>query len=339
VTRSPPAPPRAVIFTDVNGPVSATLVQETIRLARRERLLEVAALVVSDRASFQVARPRRQMRVARRLAAWLLDDRVPLSSVREAALDLDAVERRLGIPVLVPDGGDPNDAQFVRSLRLAFEAHVALCFYCLRIFRRPLLEAFEQCVNYHDSLLPRHRGLLATSFSIYAGDGVTGFTFHRMDESIDGGPILVQGAVPVGEDEHLLSIKQRKLAAAVAALPDALRMIAGGAPGRTQVGAGEYHSRRAIASLLHVARPEEIESAELARRLRSFGIVDLTIDGLELPVTRLRPSRPGRRLAFRTGDGAVLEPDRLVGLPVPLYRLMRTVYRPAVAPAPAVDPL
>lgn len=333
MTRSPSAPLRAVIFSDVNGPLSAALTQATIRFAQRTGALEVVGVVVSSRDAFRVSRARRALRAGRRLTAAVLDDALPLSSVAQRTLDLDALERRARIPVLVPERGDPNDPVFVRRLALGLHPDVALSFYCLRLFRRPLLEVFEQAVNYHDSLLPRHRGVLATSFSLYAGDSTTGYSFHRIDESVDGGPILTQGEIPVGASEHILSVKRRKLAAAVVALPQALRRMVEGDPGHRQPRGGEYHSRREAVALLHVERPDELAAAELERRLHAFGSLWLPVDGLPAPVTRLRLSAEGRRHAFRTADGAWLEPDRLNDLPIPLYRVSGLVDRPARRPA------
>ena len=323
VTGSQPAPMRAVIFTDVNGPVSAALVAGTLAFARLTRAIEVVGLVVSDRDAFRLTGSRRALRAGRRIAAAVLDDAVPLSSIAQSTLDLDRVERRSRIPVLVPEGGDPNDPRFVRRLTLGLRPSIALSFYCLRVFRGPLLAAFEQSVNYHDSLLPRHRGLLATSFSIYAGDSTTGYTFHRMDESLDSGPILTQGEIPVSRNEHIASVKQRKLGAAVMALPQALARVVDGDPGHRQPCGGEYHSRREAAALVHVERPEEIASAQLIHRLRAFGTIWLRVGGASVPVTRLRSSVEGRPLAFAAADGTWLEPDRVNGLPVSTYRFFR----------------
>lgn len=52
-------------------------------------------------------------------------------------------------------------------------------------------------INYHNSLLPRHRGRNAPSWAIYSGDQYTGATWHLIDSGIDTGPIIAQQTVVI----------------------------------------------------------------------------------------------------------------------------------------------
>jgi Formyl transferase len=54
----------------------------------------------------------------------------------------------------------------------------------------------------------------ATAWSVYHEKSVTGFTFHGMNERIDDGPILLQGAVPVEPNATVLEMEWRKTAQA-----------------------------------------------------------------------------------------------------------------------------
>lgn len=56
------------------------------------------------------------------------------------------------------------------------------------ILTRPNLKIF----NYHNSLLPAHRGVNAEAWTIYNGDKTTGVTWHKVDQGIDTGDILAQ---------------------------------------------------------------------------------------------------------------------------------------------------
>jgi methionyl-tRNA formyltransferase len=71
------------------------------------------------------------------------------------------------------------------------------------------------CVNTHASLLPRYRGPAPISAAILAGDATTGITLMQMDAGIDTGPILVQRAIPISDDDTTgtLSNKLASLAA------------------------------------------------------------------------------------------------------------------------------
>merc|ERR1719460_2655056 len=55
-----------------------------------------------------------------------------------------------------------------------------------------VLNLCEDCINFHPSLLPRHRGCWSGFWAIFEGDSETGVTCHRMVEAFDEGRILHQ---------------------------------------------------------------------------------------------------------------------------------------------------
>lgn len=316
---------RTLIFTDVNSPASARLIDGTVALARVFRDVEVVGIVTSRPERFRRDRVRSGKRFARGLLVAATNRQAPWHSLFAPAVDLARLQRRHGIRVLVPEARDPNDRHFVERLRGDVRAELALSYDCLTIFRQPLLATFAQAVNYHAGALPHYRGVMATSFSVLAGETHSGFTFHRMAERVDAGPILVEGSVPVagGTGEE---VGRRKLAAAVAALPEVLRKIAANDPGRMPQGTGRCFTARDWSALLHVDDPEAVTAEQLARRIRAFGVVHVRIAGSEYPVTRVRAARAGDRLAFSTADAKVLAPDRLEGLPLALHHLVGRLF-------------
>jgi phosphoribosylglycinamide formyltransferase-1 len=62
-------------------------------------------------------------------------------------------------------------------------------------------------INIHPSLLPSFPGLHAQRQALEHGVKISGCTVHLVDETLDGGPILAQAAVPVlpGDTEETLS--------------------------------------------------------------------------------------------------------------------------------------
>jgi len=54
------------------------------------------------------------------------------------------------------------------------------------------------CLNIHASLLPRWRGAAPIQAAVLAGDAESGVTIMQMDAGLDTGPMLLQGAVPIG---------------------------------------------------------------------------------------------------------------------------------------------
>jgi len=55
-------------------------------------------------------------------------------------------------------------------------------------------------IQYHPSLLPRHRGPSAISWSIACGETQTGLTIFRPTDGLDEGPIILQKSCDIGPD-------------------------------------------------------------------------------------------------------------------------------------------
>jgi len=81
-------------------------------------------------------------------------------------------------------------------------------------------------IEYHPSLLPRHRGRSAMHWAIRMGDTRTGLTVFWVDEGIDTGPILLQREVDIGSDDTVGSLYFDKLyPMGIDALVEAVRMV------------------------------------------------------------------------------------------------------------------
>ncbi len=61
-------------------------------------------------------------------------------------------------------------------------------------------------IQYHPSLLPKHRGPSSINWPIIQGETRTGLTIFWPDEGLDTGPIFLQKEVPIGPDDTLGSI-------------------------------------------------------------------------------------------------------------------------------------
>ena len=98
-----------------------------------------------------------------------------------------------------------------------------------RIVTGALLGRFpQQVVNIHPALLPSFRGTDAQAQAADYGVTITGATVHFVDEDVDHGPIILQGAVPVAPGEDAAAVRRRILAVEHRIYPEALRLIAQG---------------------------------------------------------------------------------------------------------------
>jgi phosphoribosylglycinamide formyltransferase 1 len=132
---------------------------------------------------------------------------------------------------LDPRGHASRDA-YDRAIAEALSAR-GVSLVCLAGFMRlissPLLDAFPQRIlNIHPSLLPAFPGLEAQRQALDYGVQVTGATVHLVTSALDGGPIVLQAAVPVLADDTVDTLSARVLVAEHRIYPEAIRIVLGG---------------------------------------------------------------------------------------------------------------
>jgi len=89
-------------------------------------------------------------------------------------------------------------------------------------------------IQYHPSLLPKHRGPSSINWPIIQGESRTGLTVFWPDEGLDTGPVLLQKPVDIGPDDTLGSLYFDKLfPLGVDAMVEAVDMVRDGTAPRT----------------------------------------------------------------------------------------------------------
>jgi len=139
-----------------------------------------------------------------------------------------------GVPTVTieskPFGKDR--AAFEAVLQSALERH-QVDLICLGGFMRLFTAEFVQrwygrMLNIHPSLLPSFPGLDPQGQALRAGVKISGATVHFVIPETDAGPILMQGAVAVRDDDTQGTLGARILAIEHRIYPEALRLLAGG---------------------------------------------------------------------------------------------------------------
>jgi phosphoribosylglycinamide formyltransferase-1 len=100
----------------------------------------------------------------------------------------------------------------------------------MRLVGQPLLDAFPmRILNIHPSLLPSFPGLEAQRQAVEHGVRISGVTVHLVTRELDGGPIVLQAAVPVLDNDTAESLAARILVEEHRLYPHAIaRVLAGG---------------------------------------------------------------------------------------------------------------
>jgi phosphoribosylglycinamide formyltransferase-1 len=146
-----------------------------------------------------------------------------LEKARQSGVAAVAVESR-------PFGSDR--AAFEAVLQSALDQH-RIDLICLAGFMRLLTAEFVQrwsgrMLNIHPSLLPSFPGLDPQGQALRAGVKISGATVHFVIPETDAGPVVMQGAVAVSDDDTAATLAARILRIEHRIYPDALRLVASG---------------------------------------------------------------------------------------------------------------
>lgn len=158
---------------------------------------------------------------------------VVVISNRSDAGGLDKA-RASGIPTVTieskPFGNDR--AAFETVLQSVLDEH-KIDLICLGGFMRLFTAEFVQrwygrMLNIHPSLLPSFPGLDPHGQALRGGVKISGATVHFVIPDTDAGPILMQGALAVCDDDTRDTLAARILEIEHRIYPDALRLVASG---------------------------------------------------------------------------------------------------------------
>lgn len=141
--------------------------------------------------------------------------------------------RSHGIPAIHLDhrsysGRENYDGAIVETLRSHGVDLVVLAGF-MRIITPVLLEAFPAAVmNIHPALLPAFPGLHAQKQALDYGVKISGCSVHFVDTGTDTGPVILQAAVPVLDDDTEDSLSSRILVEEHRIYSEAIRLFAAG---------------------------------------------------------------------------------------------------------------
>ena len=123
---------------------------------------------------------------------------------------------------------DEFDKRIADDLRARGVVVVCLAGF-MRLVGTPLLDAFPQRIlNVHPSLLPSFPGVDAQRQALEHGVKVSGATVHLVTGELDGGPIVLQAAVPVKHDDTVETLSARILVEEHRLYPEAVRLVLDG---------------------------------------------------------------------------------------------------------------
>lgn len=141
-----------------------------------------------------------------------------LEKARERGVDTIVIERR-------GRTREEHDAEMITELQKRGVELVCLAGY-MRLLSKDFIHAFEnRILNIHPSLLPSFPGLNVQQQAIDHGVKISGCTVHFVNEDLDAGPIILQRAVEVKDDDTAETLAARILEQEHGAYVEAVRRI------------------------------------------------------------------------------------------------------------------
>jgi phosphoribosylglycinamide formyltransferase-1 len=141
--------------------------------------------------------------------------------------------KKHGIPFVVLKNGDFKnkeefDLELIRILESKCVDLVILAGF-MRIISPTILKAFPQKImNIHPALLPSFPGIHGQKQALDYGVKISGCTVHFVDEGVDTGPIIIQSAVQVFDDDTEETLAARILTDEHRIYPQAIQLFAEG---------------------------------------------------------------------------------------------------------------
>lgn len=145
-----------------------------------------------------------------------------LERARQAGIETRYLDHR-GYP-----SRDAFDGAVAAELKRRDVSLVCLAGF-MRLLSPEFVRAFPNAIlNIHPSLLPSFPGLDAQQQAWVHGVKVSGATVHIVTPDLDSGPIVLQAAVPVREDDTPQTLAARILAEEHRLYPEAIRIVLDG---------------------------------------------------------------------------------------------------------------
>ncbi len=180
-------------------------VKNTIQLAS-EKKVKLGILASGSGSNFEA--------VARAIEEGELNCSIPVLIYNKPEAKVKSRGDRWQVPtVLLEHGNYESREAFDRAIVEVLQSYgvewVIMAGW-MRIVTQVLLEAYpNRVINIHPSLLPSFRGMRAVEQALAAGVKITGCTVHLVSLEVDSGPILIQAAVPIEEEDTAETLHAR----------------------------------------------------------------------------------------------------------------------------------
>lgn len=132
--------------------------------------------------------------------------------------------------IISPEGKscDEYDEELISCLKDNSVDLVVMDGYMRILSHRVVSTYRNRIMNVHPALLPSFPGLNAWQQALDYGVKISGCTIHFADENVDSGPIILQSAVPVRDEDTVESLRKRILKEEMRLYIEAIKLFSEG---------------------------------------------------------------------------------------------------------------
>ncbi len=170
--------------------------------------------------------------IARNIECEKLNAQIALVVSNQAEAPGIEIARERGLAAVVLPSKGVEREEYDRRVVAELRSH-GVDLVCLAGFMRLLTAEFcrafpLRALNIHPSLLPAFPGVDAQKQALEHGAKISGCTVHFVDEQLDAGPIVMQAAVPVADDDTVETLAARILVEEHRIYSEAIGMVLSG---------------------------------------------------------------------------------------------------------------
>ncbi len=136
---------------------------------------------------------------------------------------IKSTAKSLGLRIYQPDQINSNETvKFLKNLQADLFVVIAYG----QILPQDVLDIPKIfSINIHASLLPKYRGAAPINWAIIKGDKTTGITVIKMTQEMDAGPIILQKAADIHDEDTAVTLENRLSDIAAALLLNAVESL------------------------------------------------------------------------------------------------------------------
>lgn len=124
--------------------------------------------------------------------------------LKSANFSVRKLYEQRNVPII--ETNDINSGSYTEKIK-ELDIDIIISISCPQIFETELLRSVnKKCINAHGTLLPRHRGVFGSWWTLFSGDEKAGSTIHTMVEKLDAGSIIWQKSFTVQKTDTQYSI-------------------------------------------------------------------------------------------------------------------------------------